>query len=288
MNTRIALFLAVLLGVVAALAARVWVQNERVALAVEKRTMPVIATRVRLTPGIVLAREHLTTKEFPQREVAPGMLSFSETEVNRLIGRVVSREMGPGEIVFSQFLTTDNIRPGSQSGLVSPGKVAVTLRVDAMSSHNYMLRPGDYIDIVGYFNTPPGTFPVLKDPGAASDPDRPTPAAKPATGQARVNSTLLFAEAVRILAVDNRTIDRVGGAGGRDLRYTSLTIELDPNNAYRLLDAQFQGAQLSYPLRARGEGIHRQKGPVEVDYRDFRQPEPPPPADGSHEFRPIR
>lgn len=296
MNPRIALFLAVVLGVVAALAARVWVQNERVALAEEKRTMPVIAAARRISPGQTLSRDHLTLKEFPQKEIVSGMLAYSETEVNRLVGRVATHEMFPGEVVFAQFLRADSIRPGSQAGLVTPGKVAVTLRVDAVSSHNYMLRPGDFIDIVGYFNAPPGTFPVLVDADAspraakpaASTRDKNAAAAPRNAPPVKPYSTLLFAEAVRILAVDNRTVERVGGQNA-ELRYNTLTIELDPNNAYRLLDAQFQGAQLSFPLRARGEAAHRQDGPVEVNYRDFRQPPPPAPGEGAlNQFGPLR
>lgn len=284
MNTRIALLLAVVLGVVAALAANVWVTNERTLLQNEKRNIMVIAAARRLGKGSVISRDDLVPKEFPARELAAGMITYSESEARRITGRMLDRGLEPGEVIFTQFLTADDPRRGTRQSVVTPGKVAITLRVDAVSSHQYMIRPGDYVDILGHFNVenlewgtnkaPAGLQP-LDDPDAAKKrPAPPKPAVDPSAvvappGASRTMATVLLAEAVQVLAVDNQTAARA--VGQRDgFRYNTITLELDHKNAYRLYDAQMRGSQLFFPLRSVGDITRQYDGqPAYVNVGDI-------------------
>ena len=272
MSTRIALVLAVVLGLVAAFAARAWIGQEEQRIARREQLVPIVVAAHHLRRGQVIRTADLTQDEIPAAYVIRGMRAWGEART--LEGRVLLQDMESGWPLLETVLEANRDRPGTVESLVPPEKRAVTLRIDAEDSHGYMIRPGDYIDVLAFMDAP-WDMPRINREGRAMKPAE-APAAE--RGAPKRLATVLLAEAVPVLAIDNHGVD-MGSAGGRRqqaLTYRTFTLALDADNAYRLLDARNQGAQLKFPLRARGDAGVKYGGlPVRfsVDDIDYNNPD---------------
>jgi pilus assembly protein CpaB len=232
------LVLAVALAVAAGLAARAWLRNQEAELIYRERNMTIVSAARPLRKGDVIRRDDLRAMDFPERRVVGGMIPFAEQRL--VVGRVLTIDVDANAPVFKQFLDVSRDKPVHGESLVAPGRRAVTLRVNAEASNAFMIRPGDYVDIVGTFDTIVRELPPERRPADAS-PD------------ARVTTTLRLLEAVKVLAVDNRTVKAADQRqGGTDRGYRTITLEMEPDNAGRMIAAENRG-KLTFLLRAHGD-----------------------------------
>ncbi len=239
MGTRLALLVAIVLGIVAALAVRLWVQQEKEKIEAETEPVMVLVAKDKLKKGDPLRKSHMTFDLVPRSKVVAGMIPASDHRLYE--GRILLRDVGRGEPIFRSFLRNDPKR-GTELvhyQVVKEGKRAVTLRVDQEQSNAYMIRPGDYVDIFGTFD--------IREAGTSG---RTAAGTTTATQSARAGTiTVCLMEAVKVLAVDHRTID-VAARNRSQTRYRTLTLEVDPEVAGRLIDAKYHG-RIHFALRNR-------------------------------------
>jgi len=250
MGTRMALFLAVILGVVAALASRMWLQTKETELEERVQNVAIVVAKENLPQGQPLRRAGMTYDLVPKSSVVAGMIPAGDARLHE--GKILLRSIRKGEPIFKSFLDTDLGAQVTQKSLVNEKMRALTLRVDQVDSVSYMIRPGDYIDIFATFDI---TTAVSSRTAAGSTTSGST--------SGRVVRTLCLMEAVKVIAVDNRPID-VAATDRTHTQYRTLTLEVDPVSAGRLINAKQQGT-IQFVLRAR-----RDQEPALAKYKEFR------------------
>jgi pilus assembly protein CpaB len=262
MGTRVALVLAIVLGFIAALAVRTALEQQRLAEQRKYRPIEIVVARAYLGEGTVLTAAHMAKKQVAAEHAVGGMMAWAE----RLLyeGRIVTRPLQEGEPVFKPFLEEPAARkrPALES-IVKEGFRAFPLRVDDVSGVAGMIRPGDYVDVIGTFD--------ITDAGGA--------------GPVQATKTVTLLQAARVLALDGRTMALPAAARG-GAGYRTVTLEVAPWDALRLANAQARG-RVQLLLRAPGDlGRLRdavRERPVHWDvtaeYRDTiphtRAPSPP-------------
>ena len=102
----------------------------------------VVAARA-IEAGAILQLSDLAMREIPLRWVDPD--SIATTDVARVVGMQATAPLAAGQPILSA-----HVAPRSEAGLatrLAPGKRAVTIPVDQISSLSGMLSPGDVIDL---------------------------------------------------------------------------------------------------------------------------------------------
>jgi pilus assembly protein CpaB len=99
-------------------------------------------------PAGTLARdEDFEVRSEPSDSVPSGAIPATPDAKIRLRGSLVRKFVDTGSPVTSQ----DVLRPGDRGFLASilaPGKRAISINVDAESGVSWLIRPGDYVDVV--------------------------------------------------------------------------------------------------------------------------------------------
>ncbi len=197
MKNKLALVVAVVLGLIAVYGIARWHQGEKQKYEQKFRTVRVAAAGKRIPAGTVMDRTCLLSEETKDGKVLLG-IEKPETAVtgenimvgdeDRLIGLTINRTVERGDDLLVSYFRQPVEKLDTQLHL---GERAITLRVDAITGVAANLTPGSHVDIIG-------TFPLAQQPGAA--------APMKAAGAAASRTLLLF-QNVTIIAVDNRTRD---------------------------------------------------------------------------------
>ncbi len=213
MKNKLALVVAVVLGLIAVYGIARWQQGEKAKYEQKFKTVRVAAAGKRIPAGTVLDRTCLLSEESKDGKVLLG-IEKPETAVtgenimvgdeDRLIGLTINRTVERGDDLLVSYFRQPVEKLDTQLHL---GERAITLRVDAISGVASNITPGSHVDIIG-------TFPLAQQAGAAA-PMR-------AAGAAASRTLLLFQD-VTVIAVDNRTRDEdygpsAGGMRSRNVR----------------------------------------------------------------------
>lgn len=132
------LVISVLMGAVAVGLASAWL-GQRAALATTK---VVIATRD-IDIGSTLAKDHLSEVQWPTESAPQG----ANSSADQLVGRVARSAIYRGEPVIEAKLS----KPGAKAGLssvITPGKRAVTVKVNEVVGVGGFALPGNFVDIL--------------------------------------------------------------------------------------------------------------------------------------------
>ena len=240
MRNKLALVVAVVLGLIAVYGVARMIQGEKQKYEEKFRTVRVAAAGKRIVAGTAIDRSCLLREEMKDGRVLLG-IEKPETAVtgenimvgdeDRLIGLTINRTVERGDDLLVSYFRQPAEKLDTQLHL---GERAVTLRVDAITGVASNITPGSHVDVIG-------TFP-LAQAGAAG----PVKAAGAAASR-----TLLLFQNVTIIAVDNRLRDEdyTATAGGQRSRtYGSVTVAATPLEANVLVFAQQYGT-LTLALR---------------------------------------
>jgi pilus assembly protein CpaB len=110
-------------------------------------TMRVLIAVKDVTAGNLLKPGDIGSKEVPVASVPPGATMDNEDERRGLVGAMVRRSLGAGEVIRA----VDALRPGDHGFLAAVLKGdmrAVTVGVDAMTSTAGLIWPGDRVDLI--------------------------------------------------------------------------------------------------------------------------------------------
>jgi len=208
---------AVGFGAVAVLGARNYI-GERLALEKAKLQPPqemvalVVAKRA-LRRGETVGPETMAVRNVP-REFAPGG-AVEPARFETVLGGRLLAAMQPGEPLLPSVVAS--VESGGISSRVRPGVRAMTIAVDEVNSLSGMLQPGDRIDLMLSVR-PPATEGVM---------------------QAEVTRTVM--QGVTVMATGRQSRAGLGDDGIPGRPYTSITVEVEPEQAQRLVVAQRSG-----------------------------------------------
>jgi pilus assembly protein CpaB len=253
-NNLIILFLAIVMGGVAAFLARNWIESHSRAFAAGDSAGTIVVAAEPLGFGAEVSADSVTEIPWIANSLPNGAFVVKE-DLLKDGRRVVLSPLERGEPILRSKITG----PGQRallSSLLDEGKRAVTLRVDDVRGVAGFILPGDFVDVVLI---------------AEDSPPR------------RENYSEILLQHLKVLAVDQLASERQE----KPTIAKAVTIEVTPEQAQKLLLATNIG-KLSLILR-RPEDASADSG-RRVTERDLgridaritaeaaRPPPPPPPA----------
>lgn len=224
MTNRVAIMVAVILGVVAAIAANSWIEQEAKKQQQKFETVGVVVAKKTLHKNDIvrLGAGMLEARPVPKEMILTG--SITSDQIGRYRGFIVKERIDSG-----QPLTMDKLEPPyekADTGLsvVDKGLRAVTISVDMISGVAGLIRPGDRVDVVG-------TFDLSRKSSKKENTDGVV--------------TLYLLQNARVIALDRNTekvatvTDSMFKSSSRN--YRTVTLEVKPDDAMRIINAQEQG-----------------------------------------------
>jgi pilus assembly protein CpaB len=253
-NNVIVLFLAIVMGGIAAFLARNWIEGHSRALAAGDSAGTIVVAAQPLGFGAEVNPDSITEIPWMAKSLPNGAFVAKE-ELLKDGRRVVLSPVERGEPILRSKITG----PGQRallSALLEEGKRAVTLRVDDVRGVAGFILPGDFVDVV-----------LIAEDG----PPR------------RENYSEILLQHLKVLAVDQLASERQE----QPTVAKAVTIEVTPEQAQKLLLATNIG-KLSLILRRPEEAnadagrrvTERDLGRIDArtNGEAVRTPPPPPPA----------
>src|SRR5437763_10038315 len=218
-NNVIVLFLAIVMGGIAAFMARHWLQSHAITSAVGQGVGTIVVAAQPLAFGATVAADSMI--EIPWAATAlPDGAFASKEEVLRDGRRVVLSPFDRNEPLLRSKITGPGQR-GSLSALLEEGKRAVTVRVDDVRGVAGFILPGDFVDVVL----------IGEDPASQ-----------------RENYSEILLNHVKVLAIDQLASERQQAPTVAK----AVTVEVTPEQAQKILLANNVG-KLSLMLRQPGD-----------------------------------
>jgi pilus assembly protein CpaB len=248
-NNVVVLFLAIVMGGIAAFMARQWLQAhaDMSAVASQGAGTIVVATQPLLF-GATVSADNITEIPWGAGALPDGAFA-SKDDILKDGRRVVLSPFNRNEPVLRSKITGPGQR-GSLSSLLEEGKRAVTVRVDDVRGVAGFVLPGDFVDVVL----------IGEDPA-----------------QQRENYSEILLHHVKVLAIDQLASERQE----QPTVAKAVTVEATPEQAQKILLASNVG-KLSLILRQPGDvNADSARRVTERDLgrdRSRRAAAPPPPA----------
>jgi len=145
-KTAIVLGVALLAGVIAALAANRFLTGRIEAIEARSRgaTTDVVVARRQMSKGQALSADNVALRAVPKDYAHSNALT--QENFAKAAGRVLAYDVQPGEMLLASLLQT--ARPPTFSARVDNGRRAMTVAVDEINSISGLLEPGDMIDLL--------------------------------------------------------------------------------------------------------------------------------------------
>jgi pilus assembly protein CpaB len=208
---------ALAFGAIAVVGARNYIGDrlalEKARLAPKSEMIEVVVARRDLRRGDLVGPETMAARSMP-REYAPGG-AITPARFDSVAGAKLQLPMKAGEPLFAASLAS--VEAGPISNRIKPGIRAMTIVVDEVNSLSGMLQPGDHIDLMLSV--------------------RPAPAA--GVMQPEITRTLM--QDVAVMAVGRQSRASTNDEPVNPRGYTSITVEVDPERAQKLVVAQRSG-----------------------------------------------
>jgi pilus assembly protein CpaB len=174
-------------------------------------TVPVVVAKFDLIAGEAVSADNMAVRSIPV-DFAPGSALRPE-QFDAKAGMRLARGLRSGEPLLAEILQP--AEPGGLSARVRQGIRALTIAVDDVNAVSGMLRPGDRIDLLFSARA------QVADAGTA------------------VETARLLVQNVAVLATGRQL--KPGADEGGVRPFTSITVELSPEDATRLVVAQRTG-----------------------------------------------
>lgn len=191
------------------------VAQERLRLApAPRRTVEVVVATRQLEKGDVVAPEVMALRSVPVDYVPSGAVTPENFE--SLAGQMLLQPMRPGEVLSAHAVTRgDELTFSSR---LKPGIRALTISVDEINSISGMLQPGDRIDLL-----------LTARPPAVGN-----------SGETRQEATVPLLQNLLVMATGRQVRPGEDPEGG-ERQFSSVTVEVTPSQAKRLIVAQAAG-----------------------------------------------
>ncbi|HEY7300848.1 MAG TPA: Flp pilus assembly protein CpaB [Xanthobacteraceae bacterium] len=241
-NNVVVLFLAIVMGGIAAMLARSWLQSHARASLGDEGIGTIVVAAQPLSFGTNLSTDNVTEIPWASRSLPDGAFA-SKDELFKYGTRAVLAALDRNEPVLKSKITGPGQR-GSLSAILEEGKRAVTVRVDDVRGVAGFIQPGDFVDVVL----------IGEDPGAQ-----------------REGYSDILLHHVKVLAIDQLAAERPE----QPTIPKAVTLEVTTEQAQKILLASNIG-KLSLILRQPGDG--NTDGDKRVTERDIGRNPPRPPV----------
>ena len=230
MNVRLLVVLVVALGAAGAaiITAQQWLVSQRAVVATAAPTIQVALPEVEilvakndLPAGLLVQPNHLRWQAWPDSDLSNQYIVRKDGTFDEFLGTVVRSGIAAGEPITGGRV----VRPGERgflAAVLTPGKRAVTVAVNATSGISGFIFPGDRVDL------------ILSHSIDRIDDE----------GVVRMASETFLTE-IRVLAIDQTTDDQTGEPSIAK----TVTIEVTPKQAEKVTLIPDLG-RLSLSLRA--------------------------------------
>ena len=207
MKSKLPLVMAIIIGILAFLAIRAYVNKMQQQAQDQLKGDPVVAARVDIRRGDEVTMQMIAPKSVP-RQFIPRQALQGSGDVKLLLGRKAAVDIPKGQIILWSDLVTET--KGGLSTIIPEGQGAFTVSIGKGIKPG-LIQPSDHIDILGSFAAPKPTQPM------------PATTATWRQGSDMVNVVLL--QNVTVLAVGEAfgSSPRSENSGGADLTL-SLTL----------------------------------------------------------------
>lgn len=181
-----------------------------------RNQVAVVVAKADLAPGTAIGAGNMATRQVPRDYVYPE--TVLPAAFDGVSGQTLVKPLAKGQPLLRGYLSG-----GGAAGLadkIEPGRRAIAINVDEVSSINGLILPGDRIDVML---------------------------------SSRSNGTVVpLLQGVTVLATGTQVTPRAGGPGDEKfgLRYATMTLDVAPLDAERVILAREQGT-LTAVLRGR-------------------------------------
>jgi len=233
MDKKKAMIFAVILAVVGVILIQLMVSGEK-----KKYTDESMLTKKNIAAGTQIDQNMLEGKKMYKDYLPKDAIRVSS--LTQIIGNAPKVDIKKGDAIL-----TSSFKAGVAGGLSSsflssailPGERAITVRVDQESSVAGLIRPGDYVDILGTFDKP---------------------------GTAPVRTTITMLQAVPVLAIGSQIGIGATSKEREQKSYGSITLSVTLQEA-ELIEFSRRKAKLIFVLR-NGEDQKTEEKVPEVDF----------------------
>jgi pilus assembly protein CpaB len=184
----------------------------------------VLAAQQTLRAGTLLKPEDIEAREMPETEVPAGARRDTPQARSELYGAMVRQTLLQHQVV----LPADVMRPGDHgflAAVLTPGRRATSVGVDAVSGTAGLIWPGDHVDLI-----------LTQE---VADPNTPR-------GRRIAAETVL--KDVRVIAIDQILIQGGNPTGGAEPTSRTVTLEVTPADA-ELVNVVSRLGKLSLAVR---------------------------------------
>ena len=223
-NRRVWLFagISVLLGIAAAVLSNQYLR-QRLAQGTQDttatKTSQILVASKALPKGTALSTDNVSVRTIPV--ASRHSQALDPALFDKIDGRKLAYSLQAGEAVFLGLVQRP--LPEAFSAQVEPGRRAVTIQVDEISSISGLLEPGDRIDVV---------------------------ASQPAVTPSDRREVYLLVQNSKVMATGQRSVD--DQKSGETKRFSTVTLDLSVEDASRLIKAR-DGGRLTAMLRNRND-----------------------------------
>lgn len=231
MKNKFPLIIAIVIGVVALLAIRNYVNNAEQKARDQLKGERIVSASVDIPAGAVITMQMLVAKEVPVQFI-PAQAIQGADQVKQILGNKTRVAVRAGQILLWSDLVSE--QRGGVSAIIPTGQGAFTVSI-SKGANAALIQPSDHIDIIGSFTTP--------------KPTQPTPNTIATWRQASDIVNVVLLQNVTVLAVGESftgASKRQSEAGGGDL---TLSLTLAES---QLLMFAGQNGELGVVLRREG------------------------------------
>lgn len=153
------IIIAIIIAIAAAVSSILWLKNvqrnlERAAaqqlLETQANTTDTIYAKVDIPSDKVITEDMLFTRLVYKDKLPPG----AATSIARVVGRVATSQLKKDSMISVDKLAWPTTKETSLAMRTPVGRRAMTIPVDNISSLMGMIRPGDYVDVIGLIIVP--------------------------------------------------------------------------------------------------------------------------------------
>jgi pilus assembly protein CpaB len=242
-TNKMALIVAVILGVLSIIGIRSYVEQVKTAGIRNQAKIPFLVVIQELQPGHVLAEDDLEERPF-NKETMEGALrgSFiSPGEKQAYLGARLRAKLKPGQVLLKDHFADSGPQATADdpSAKLKADERMMTIPVNVVSGLDGLLRPGDFVDVIVTMDMTQrngDTFPITR--------------------------TLLKSKPIIATAANT---SRYAVIGSRNL-YETITLRVNFKEANRLAFCLAQGASFHLTKMKEGTGAHAGHAPVITDH----------------------
>jgi pilus assembly protein CpaB len=150
LTNRLALVVAVALGIISIIGIRTYVLRIEKQHRIELQPVDVYVAARDLVPGMTFGREDLEVRQFPRSVINEAFQTSRITDENTVINDIVTADVKAGQVLQTYHFSSERsgVSRHKLEGKFGKDDRAMTIQIGKVSGVGGMLKPGDYVDLL--------------------------------------------------------------------------------------------------------------------------------------------